>query len=134
MKIISFHKVHLSQDYSHFYCAITGSYWPKKFKIVAILFSISVQHVNWLNFLHCNTCSLHLNAGNCVWLLCSDHANITWNSQKRCSINTVHMKYIHEPQNFVRLILLFQLQSNHLFYPVQHKACSYLKIVATRSG
>ena len=133
MQIISFHKV-LSQDYSHFYCAITGSYWPKKFNLVAILFSISMWHVNWLNFSHCNTCSLHLNAGNCVWLLCSDHAKITWNSQKWCSINTVHMKYIHEPQNFVHSLVLFQLQLNDLFYRVQHKAFWYLKIVATRSG
>ena len=90
MKIILFHKVHLSQDYSHFYWeqVCIGS---KKFKIVAILFRISMCHMNWLNFSHCNSCSLQLNAGNCVWLLYSDHAKITWNIQKRCSPNTVHM-------------------------------------------
>ena len=75
--------------------------------------------------------------GNCVWLPYSDHTKTTWNIRKWCSTNTVHMcnTFMNLTTYYVRLSLI-SAAIKQLILPcfVQHEGCSYLKIVACRSG
>ena len=88
-------------------------------------------------FTLCDCCSLHLNEGNCVWLPYSAHAKTTLHIRKWCSTNTVHMcnTFMNLTTYYVQLSLI-SAAIKQLILPcfVQHEGCSYLKIVACRSG
>ena len=88
-------------------------------------------------FTLCDCFPSHLNAGNCVWLPYSDHAKTTWNIRKWCSTNTVHMcnTFMNLTTYYVQLSLI-SAAIKQLILPcfVQDGGCSFLKIVACRSG
>jgi len=88
-------------------------------------------------FTLCDCCPSQLNAGNCVWLPYSDHAKTTWNIRKWCSTNTVHMcnTFMNLTTYYVQLSLI-SAAIKQLILPcfVQYEGCSFLKIVACRSG